>query len=103
MRSLMTYWQVVVVVLSLLNLVADVAARAHRPWASVATNVVCGVCWAVLLGQRGASLSRMVTIYGLLTYIFSAAAGFWLFSEDLSMTNRAGIVLGLVALALIGY
>lgn len=98
----MRYWPVFVAVLSALNLVADVSARASRPWIAIGVNLVCGIAWAVLLGQRGASLSRMVSIYGVLTYVFSVAAGVWFFGEHLSPANRAGVALGLIAVVLIG-
>ncbi len=98
----MKWWPAIVLVLSALNLVADASARAQRPWLAIAVNVVCSIAWAVLLGRPGASLSRMVSVYGVATYVLSVLAGVLLFGEALSWTNRAGIVLGLAAVVLLG-
>jgi len=98
----MRFWPIIVFVLSALNLVADAAARSSRIWLAIGTNLVCGIAWTLLLSQRGASLSRMVSVYGVLTYLFSVAAGVWFFNEHLSIANRAGVALGLIAVALLG-
>lgn len=99
----MTYWPAIVVVLVLLNMVADVSARASRPWIAIVVYALCGIAWAVLLGRPGASLVKMVAVYGVLTYILGAVAGLWLFHEQLSIANWIGMGLGLVALILMGF
>lgn len=99
----MEYWPAFVVVLSVLGLGADVAARASRPWIALAAYAVAGVAWTVLLGQRGASLSRMVTIYGIVSYVLGAIAGLWFFGERLTLVNWMGIGLGLLALVFISH
>lgn len=99
----MNYWPAIVAALVVLNMVADVAARASQPWIAIVVYALCGVAWAVLLGRPGASLVRMVAVYGVLTYVFGAAAGAWFFNERLSPSNWAGLALGLVALLLIGH
>lgn len=98
----MKYWIAIVLALSALNLVADVSARAQRPWSAIAVNLVCGVAWAFLLSRPGASLSRMVSVYGVATYIVSVLAGVLLFGEALSWTSRVGLVAGLIAVVLLG-
>lgn len=100
---MLRYWPILVTILSALNLVADASARSSRFWTAIGVNLLCGVAWAWLLGRQGASLSKMVSVYGVLTYIFSVVAGVWFFNEHLSMANRVGIGLGLVAVVLLGF
>lgn len=38
--------------LSVIGLVADVAARANRPWIALGVYALAGIAWTVLLGQR---------------------------------------------------
>lgn len=98
----MRYWPAIVAVLSALNLVADVSARASRPWIATTVYAFCGVAWAFLLGRPGASLVRMVVAYSVLTYVGGVAAGVWLFNEQLTWAHRAGVAIGLVAVVLLG-
>lgn len=98
----MRYWPLIVLFLSALNLVADVAARAARPWIAIVVYALCGVAWAFLLGRPGASLVRMVVAYSVLTYIGGVSAGVWMFGEQLTWAHRIGAVLGLVAVLLLG-
>src|SRR5262245_8153931 len=100
---MMNYWPVIVAFLVALNMVADVSARASRPWVAIVVYAICGVAWAVLLGRPGASLVKMVAVYGVLTYVLGAIAGVWFFGERLVAVNWIGLVLGLVALLLISY
>jgi len=97
----MRYWPAYVVVLVLFNMIADVSARASRPWVAFFVYGICGAAWAVLLGQRGASLTKMVAVYGVLTYVLGALAGAWFFGERLSPLSWFGVALGLVGLALV--
>jgi drug/metabolite transporter (DMT)-like permease len=99
----MSYWPAIVAVLVALNMVADVSARASRPWVAIVVYTICGVAWAILLGRPGASLVKMVAVYGVLTYVLGAIAGVCLFGERLVPANWIGLALGLVALLLIGY
>lgn len=97
----MRYWPALVLVLSSLNLIADASARSHRLWTAIAVNLVCSVAWAVLLGRPGASLSRMVSVYGIATYVLSVLVGVVVFGEALSVTSRIGVALGMAAVALL--
>lgn len=96
-------WLLVVVVLVIFNMIADVSARSSRPWIAISVYGLCGIGWAVLLGRPGASLTKMVAVYGVLTYVLGAVAGTWLFQERVSAYGWAGVALGLVGLLLVSF
>lgn len=96
-------WLLIVVVLVIFNMIADVSARAARPWIAISVYGLCGIGWAVLLGRPGVSLTKMVAVYGVLTYVLGAVAGVCIFNEHVSAAGWAGVALGLVGLLLVSF
>lgn len=98
--TLERWWPVLVIALSFGNILGDTSARSGHPWRAFALYIVSFV-WIPLLGQPWASLTRMVSVYGIATYVGAALVGaFWL-REPVSTLQWFGVALGLVAVLLL--
>ena len=76
----------------------------HTSWmlvAGIALMNVAALVWTYSM-RKGIESSLAITFYALFTVAACAAVGVFVFGEQLSAVNVAGIVLALVALVLIG-
>lgn len=94
------WWPLLVVALSAGNMLGDALARARHPWWSFAFYTT-SFTWIWLLGQHWASLTRMVTVYGITTYVGAVfVGGFW-FREPISDLQWVGLVFGFAAVCIL--
>lgn len=100
------YFLLIILAAAALEVVADIlfkkwslSGRTVLLAAGIALYVIGTVIWAYSL--KFELLSKAISVFTLLNLIAVAAAGFVIFKEDLSLTNKIGFVLGLVAVVLI--
>jgi multidrug transporter EmrE-like cation transporter len=67
--------------------------------AALAVYVVGGACWGLSLQYR--EVSRGIIVFAMLNVMVVTVAGVLLFDEQLSFTNKLGILCGLGSLILI--
>lgn len=94
------WWPLLVVALSAGNMLGDALARSGRPWWSFAFYTT-SFAWIWLLGQHWASLTRMVTVYGITTYVGAVLVGRFWFREPISSLQWVGVAFGLVAVCIL--
>lgn len=66
---------------------------------ALAVYVIGGACWGMSLQYR--EVSRGIIVFAMLNIIVVTVAGVLLFDEQLSFTNKLGILAGLASLVLI--
>lgn len=65
----------------------------------LAVYVIGGACWGLSLQYR--EVSRGIIVFAMLNIIVVTVAGVLLFDEQLTLTNKLGILAGLCSVALI--
>jgi multidrug transporter EmrE-like cation transporter len=102
-------WQLWLALLVVFELAADVfakeysltRARLHAVLA-IALYVACNSCWLVAL-CRGSGLARGAILFSVSSAVLAVVLGVLVYRESLTPANSAGLLLGLAALALLGY
>jgi len=97
---------IIILAAAALEVVADILfkkwsmnGRAILLAAGIGLYIIGTVAWAFSL--KFELLSKAISIFTILNLIAVAIAGFVIFKEDLSFTNKIGFVLGIVAIVLI--
>jgi len=100
------YFLIIILAAAALEVVADIL---FKKWsmngrvillaAGIGLYIIGTVAWAFSL--KFELLSKAISIFTILNLIAVAIAGFVIFKEDLSLTNKIGFVLGIVAIVLI--
>lgn len=98
--NLERWWPLLVVALSASNIVGDAMARARHPWWSFAFYAF-SFLWIWLLGQPWASLTKMVSIYGIATYVGAVFVGYFWFREPISGLEWVGLAFGFIAVSIL--
>ena len=100
------YFLIIILAAAALEVVADILfkkwsmnGRAILLAAGIGLYIIGTVAWAFSL--KFELLSKAISIFTILNLIAVAIAGFVIFKEDLSFTNKIGFVLGIVAIVLI--
>ena len=100
------YFLFIILAAVALEVVADILfkkwsmnGRAILLAAGIGLYIIGTVAWAFSL--KFELLSKAISIFTILNLIAVAIAGFVIFKEDLSFTNKIGFVLGIVAIVLI--
>jgi len=101
-------WQFWLALLVVFELAADVfakeysitRARLHAALA-LALYVACNSCWLVAM-CRGSGLARGAILFSVSSAVLAVILGVLVYHESLTAANSAGLLLGLVALVLLG-
>jgi EamA-like transporter family. len=100
------YFLLIILAAVALEVVADIFfkkwsmnGRAILLAVGIGLYIIGTVAWAYSL--KFELLSKAISIFTILNLIAVAAAGFVIFKEDLSLTNKIGFVFGLIAIVLI--
>jgi multidrug transporter EmrE-like cation transporter len=101
-------WQILLFFVILIELMADVLAKEwslHDRWffsfGAIACYIACNVIWLYSL-RYGAGLTRGASIFSIATMSTATLVGILVFKEPFTLRILLGIVLGGIAIALIG-
>ncbi len=83
----------------LLETIGDICFKSQRISVGYPIYILGSLAWAFSLKQ--ASLSKSIVLFTLLNSIFCILAGFFWFSEPLSISQKFGIVLVLISITLL--
>ena len=95
-----SYWQFVVIFLTLNNLVTDVLSRKHLSWLALFSGLINTVGWILLLGTK-APFARSITLYAVSSYAITVVVASLFFAETFTRSQLLGILLGGIAVALL--
>jgi multidrug transporter EmrE-like cation transporter len=102
-------WQLWLALLVVFEVAADVFAKEYsltrsrlHAASALALYVACNSCWLAAL-CRGSGLARGAILFSVASAVLAVALGVLVYRESLTTANSAGLLLGVVALVLLGY
>jgi len=102
-------WQLWLVLLVVFESAADIFAKEYsltrarlHAASALALYIVCNSCWLFAL-CRGSGLARGAILFSVASAILAVILGVLVYHESLTPATSAGLLLGLVALVLLGY
>ena len=95
-----TYWQYVVVILTLQNLLTDILSRKQLMVFAFFSGMVNVIGWMLLLGTK-APFARSITLYAIMSYALTFVVAAIFFKEGFSASQLVGFAFGVIAVVLL--
>lgn len=95
-----TYWQYIVVALTLQNLLTDILSRKQLMAFAFLSGVINVIGWMLLLGTK-APFARSITLYAIMSYVLTFVVAAIFFKEGFSTSQLIGFAFGAIAVILL--